>query len=246
MSSSILPRAECELPDGRVATFRELGVDDYERVMALRNDIIANLADPDHYVREDDERSFVMSHLGQAGISLGMELDGELIGYSALTMDMERAVHEPELARAVRDSAHAARQSLDQYVLLAVTMIKPAFRRGPLHPAAIAGRLRIALERAKQGAMAMVPITNVASLRNLTRWRLSVVGLVEFPDGRVRFLLSGPVQPGEPEWDGPAQFVSLPDTAAHRRLTADGFSGHQVLVDQGNTLLLYSKSLKAR
>jgi len=166
-----------------MATLRELGSGDFARVIALRNDVIASLSDPDLYVREKDESAFVMSHLGERGITLGIELGNNLIGYSALTLDIERAALEPELALAIREDTSAANGSIDRCGLLAVTMIRPPFQGGDLHNAAIASCVRIAREHGKRTLVAMARLpTRQASVISrdgvsalMTYWTLRTV-----------------------------------------------------------------------
>lgn len=248
MSHPILTQTaeQYQLADGRMATLRELGSGDFARVRALRNDVIASLSDPDLYVREKDESAFVMSHLGERGITLGIELGNNLIGYSALTLDIERAALEPELALAIREDASAANGSIDRCGLLAVTMIRPPFQGGALHNAAIASRVRIAREHGKRTLVAMAPPANAPSLRNLTRWGFRVDDVLDFEDGRIRFLLHTPIVPEvDVQRDATSHTLPLTQIDTHRSLLAEGFVGHEVFIEGDQSFLRFSRRLRS-
>ena len=183
-----------------------------------------------------------MSQLGEGSVCVGMEASGQLIGYFVLTLDIERASLEPELGQAIAERGSVSRQPVSQWALFAVTMILAGFRGQALHRMAIDSRLRLARERGKRGVMAMVPTTNVPSLRNLTRRGFCVDGVLDFADGRVRFLLSRRVDAeAEADWGDASREIPVNDVETHRRLIADQFAGHEVLIRGDRAYLKFSR-----
>ena len=71
--------------------WRQLEPDDYDAVMALRQAVLSSLPDPDLYVREDDEETFVRGHLDVFGESLGYFDGDELVA--------PRSDHRPGVLR---------------------------------------------------------------------------------------------------------------------------------------------------
>ena len=80
--------------------WRQLDMEDYEAVVALRDVVLNNLADPDMYVREDDEEMFVRGHLNMFGESLGFFDGDDLVAYLALTTDLVAARKHHDEGRA--------------------------------------------------------------------------------------------------------------------------------------------------
>jgi hypothetical protein len=236
----------CEIGGGRFVTLRELGRDDFAAVMALRSEVISRLPNPDLYVREKNEASFVMSQLGESSLCYGIETDARLIGYTVLTMDIEGADLEPEFGRAIVDRAAAVREPLQQWGLFAVTMVHPDFRSQRLHDLAIDTRLAAARAHGKRRLMAMVPTTNVPSLCNLTRKGFQIDGVLDFADGRVRFLLSRALVPEACMEPGEVfDEIPLNDIAEHRRLIADQFTGSEVVVRGEQAFLRWARRPRA-
>lgn len=166
-------------------TFRELDAGDVAEVAALRDHVVARLRHPDDYVPHDEEDAFLRAHLGRAGVCLGIEIDRLLVGFSALTLDIDRAHIDVEL----RDAIVARGARPQEACVLAVTMLHPGFRGIGLHRRAIDVRLDIARRHGRMHAVAIAAPSNTASLCNLLRRGGRVESVIDLADARVRYLV---------------------------------------------------------
>jgi phenylacetate-CoA ligase len=209
--------------------FRELGIGDLAALARLRDEILARLPHPHDYIRHGDEEEFLRAHLGVAGICLGIDVGEELVGFSALSLDVQAAHLDGELLAAI-----AARCTpLQQICVLAVTMVHPAFRGMGLHRQSIELRLDMARARGRVEAVTMASPSNTPSLCNLVGGGGRVEGIVDFPDGRVRYLVS--IKTGrEPSAATEAStLVPVTDVARVRPLLAQGYAGEEIVFSGG-------------
>ncbi|MBE7323085.1 hypothetical protein IEQ44_00280 [Nocardioides sp. Y6] len=202
-------------------TWRELTLDDTPAVEALRADVLATLGHPDEYVREQQESRFVEGHLGEVGRSFGMEVDGELAAYCALTTDLLTSGEAAEFA-ACDPGPHD--------VVLAAAMVAPRHRGRSLHRSAIDVRLEAAAALGAQRALVQVSPFNSRSLASLFAASFRCVGAVTYSDDRSRLLLTRTIG------DAPSRtlmedvsLVDLNDFDQVRSELSAGRQGHGVI-----------------
>jgi hypothetical protein len=202
---------------------RLLALADRDAVLALRDEVLAQLDHPDHYVREDDEDAFVRMHLpGHAacrGETIGVFDDRDrLVGYAML--GLPDAASPDNLGRCLppRD------RELHETAHLASCMIAPAHRGHALQRTLLAARFTLALAHARPLCVAMVSLHNHASRRNLLRagLRIAYAGNVQ---GLRRHLIAIDL---ERPWRydmGQAQLVECLDYDRQCVLTRAGYHG---------------------
>ncbi len=159
---------------------RRLDAASLPAILALREAVLARLPHPDSYVPHAEEQAFVRAHLGEAGLSCGVERDGALVAYGMLSLRPARARLDPELLARLGDG---------QVAVLAAAMVHPAHQGRGLHRALIDFRLEAARAAGCPRLAAMVSPHAPGSLRTLLARGLAIRGLVDFPDGRVRYFL---------------------------------------------------------
>jgi hypothetical protein len=160
--------------------WRRLEVEDYEAVMALRRTVLDTLPDPDFYVREDDEHTFVRGHLGVFGESIGYFDGDDLVAYLALTTNMVASGEDVEFAECVPTSDDVA---------FAAAMVAPEYRGRAIHRAGIRIHVAVAEAIGAQRGMAQISARNHRSLRSYLSEGFRCTRAVEYPDGRRRLLL---------------------------------------------------------
>jgi GNAT superfamily N-acetyltransferase len=193
--------------------WRQLDLDDYEAVVALRDTVLRRLPDPDFYVREDDEETFVRGHLSGFGESLGYFIGDELVAYLALTTD---------LAASGEDVEFAVYEPTSEDVVFAAAMVNPAYQGHSLHRAGIARHIAIAENRGARRGFAQISPRNHRSLRNYFTHGFRCTKAVTYPDGRRRLLV-------ERDMAGGVRSAAIDDIAL---VDIDDFSGvHRALTD---------------
>jgi len=217
--------------------FRTLGRNDLRAVATLRDEILSHLPHPADYIAHVDEDGFLESHVGAAGLCIGIEAHGRLGGFSLLTLDVRNAHLDPELVAAIARH-NGGNQSFDRTCVLAATMLHPDFRGKGLHREAIGLRLKIALERGRSKGFAMSSPWNTASLCNLLRMGARIRDLLSFADGRLRYLAIVTMRQQQAPTSGqPPVLVRIPDCAAQRVLFEAGYVGERI-VAKGEELFL--------
>ena len=210
--------------------WRQLDLENYEAVIALRDTVLHALPDPDFYVREDDEQTFVRGHLGEFGESLGYFIGEDLVAYLALTTD---------LAASGEDVEFAAYAPTSDDVVFAAAMVHPAYQGHSLHRAGIALHIATAKERGARRGFAQISPRNHRSLRNYFTSGFRCTKAVTYPDGRRRLLVERDL--ARPVAVTPIDDIALVDmddfTGIHRALT-DSRAGHRLLPVGGNALMV--------
>lgn len=155
---------------------------------ALRDRVLADLPDPDLYVRERDEEAFVRMHLGSVnglcrGETLGV-FDGErLVAYAMLGLPAPD--DEDNLGRhfapGITEPARTAH-------LTSCMVLKP-YRGQHLQRMLLVARMALAQAHGRDFCVAMVSLRNHASRHNMMRERLRI-GWVGEIDGLQRQLLA--------------------------------------------------------
>jgi GNAT superfamily N-acetyltransferase len=209
--------------------FRELDAGDVAEVAALRDHVLARLRHPDDYVPHDEEDAFLRAHFGRAGVCLGIELDRRLVGFSALTFDIERAHIDVEL----REAIVARGVPPEETCVLAVTMLHPGFRGMGLHRRAIDLRLDIARRRGRLQAIAIASPSNTPSLCNLLRRGGRVESIIDLADARVRYLVSIAAHRRPRRGAASLPLVPVSEPARLRPLLRQGYVGEEVVFVHG-------------
>lgn len=201
--------------------WRRLDLNDYDAVMELRQAVLSSLADPDFYVREDDEHMFVRGHLDLFGESVGYFEGGRLIAYLALTTDLVSSTEDVEFA-ACEPTCHD--------VVFAAAMVHPDHRGRSLHRAGIRRHVAVAQEFGARRGMAQISARNHRSLRSYLSEGFRVTRAVEYPDGRRRLLLERDLLScGRAELIDDVALVDLDEFHDIRRELVGDRVGHGVL-----------------
>ena len=201
--------------------WRQLDMEDYEAVVALRDVVLTNLPDPDMYVREDDEEMFVRGHLNGFGESLGY-FDGEnLVAYLALTTDLVASREDVEFESCTPTSND---------VVFAAAMVLPSYQGRSLHRAGITRHIAIAEKLGSHRGFAQISPRNHRSLRNYFSHGFRCTQAVTYPDGRRRLLLErdlvGDVDTARID---DVALVDMNDFRGISRELTDARAGHRLL-----------------
>lgn len=147
---------------------RTLTEQDVPALRRLRDEVFANLAHPDLYVREDDEAGFIRYHLGAQGRTTGLfapaapgETPTELVAYAMVSLPREEAAEH--LARHL---GFTDQQLLDTAELTSC-MVAPAWRGRGLQRSLIASRMTVARSEGKHHVVSLVSLLNHQSRHNL-------------------------------------------------------------------------------
>ncbi|WP_156752421.1 hypothetical protein [Mycobacterium sp. ACS1612] len=160
--------------------WRQLDMEDYEAVVALRDVVLGNLAHPDNYVREDDEEMFVRGHLNVFGESIGYFDGDDLVAYLALTTDLAASGEDVEFEACAPTSTD---------VVFPAAMVLPSHQGRSLHRAGITRHVAIARQLGARRGFAQISPRNHRSLRNYFSHGFRCTQAVSYPDGRRRLLL---------------------------------------------------------
>jgi GNAT superfamily N-acetyltransferase len=163
---------------------RRLGPDDAGALRALRRQVLATLADPDHYRVEGEVGDMVAEHLGGRGLVIGVfdpAVDG-LIAYGALGLpgpgDANRGADLPLPPSEWPRVAH-----------LTSSMVLPAYRGHQLHRWLLERRLEVGAELGRRHFLTTVSPRNHPSWGNLVANGLYIKRLVVVGGGLVRCLV---------------------------------------------------------
>lgn len=210
--------------------WRRLEVEDYDDVMALRRDVLGSLPDPDFYVREDDEHTFVRGHLDLFGESVGYFDGDRLAAYLALTTDLVTSAEDIEFA--------ACAPTVND-VVFAAAMVHPDYRGLSLHRAGIRYHLAVARSFGARRGMAQISARNHRSLRSYLSEGFQVTRAVEYSDGRRRLLLERDLVRGDrAALIDDVALVDLNDFDTVRRELTDTRTGHRLLPSGATALMV--------
>ncbi|WP_423455441.1 GNAT family N-acetyltransferase [Ottowia sp. VDI28] len=176
---------------------------DISALMRLRDEVLANLADPDLYVRESAEPEFVRMHVETSqgrGETLGLFDEGRLVAYGMLGLpqrgdpgNLGRFFVNEALTFLGAKEAGAPGLSLGEVdtrvAHLASCMVSTSYRGQHLQRLLLKARMALARSRGRNFCVAVVSPHNHASRHNLMHegFRLGWVGEV---DGLRRQLLA--------------------------------------------------------
>lgn len=217
--------------------WRQLEAEDYDAVIALRDVVLRTLPDPDMYVREDDEETFVRGHLNEFGESLGYFDGDKLVAYLALTHD---------LVASGEDIEFAACEPTSNDVVFAAAMVLPAYQGRSLHRAGINRHIAIAENRGAHRGFAQISPRNHRSLRNYLSHGFRCTRAVTYPDGRRRLLverdLRGDVNTALID---DVALVDMNDFSGISRALTDTRAGHRLLPSGSSALMIVGTSRSA-
>ena len=202
---------------------RPLKLSDIDQVLALRDEVLAELEDRDLYVREADEAGFVAMHLNDGessprGETLGVFERDQLVAYAML--GLPAAEDADNLGRYFTDQ----RAELAETAHLASCMVRRPFRGNFLQRLLLTARFALARSYRRQLCVSMVSLRNAASRHNLMREGLCI-GWVGEIDGLRRQLLALRL---DGSWDfarDQARLVSAVDWEQQCDLTRAGWWG---------------------
>jgi GNAT superfamily N-acetyltransferase len=210
--------------------WRQLDMEDFEAVVALRDVVLDNLADPDNYVREDDEEMFVRGHLNVFGESLGYFDGDDLVAYLALTTDLVASGEDVEFAACTPTSND---------VVFAAAMVLPSYQGRSLHRAGITRHLAIAEKLGAHRGFAQISPRNHRSLRNYFSHGFRCTQAVTYPDGRRRLLLERDlVDAVDTAHIDDVALVDMNDFRGITRELTDTRAGHRLLPVGSSALMV--------
>lgn len=203
-------------------SFRSLGPEDFAAWLALRDVVITNLADADHYVRESDEALFYALHSQPQGHCIGAFAGESLVAYAMLRVPTQP--DEDNLAQI----GQLPPQLWQQAAHLASCMVHPNWRGDHLQVLLLRTRMALALALGRPLCLAMVSLRNRASRRNLMRQGLGVVW-TGWIDGLQRHIMAVQL---ESSWQmlqpqEPFITVASDDFLQMQQLTQRGYVGLQ-------------------
>lgn len=150
-------------------SFRSLGPHDFANWQSLRDLVIANLSDADHYVRESDEKYFYEQHSHPNGHCIGAFAGESLVAYAMLRVPAQS--DEDNLAKVGK----LPQTHWNQVAHLASCMVHPDWRGDHLQVLLLRTRMALALAWHRPLCLAMVSLRNLASRRNLMRQGMGVI-----------------------------------------------------------------------
>lgn len=210
-------------------SFRSLGVTDFADWQGLRDLVISNLCDADHYVRESDEQSFYVQHSQPHGHCIGAFAGENLVAYAMLRVPTRP--DEDNLAKL----SQLPPTFWNQAAHLASCMVHPRWRGDHLQVLLLRTRMALALAWGRPLCLAMVSLRNRASRRNLIRQGMQVIW-TGWIDGLQRHIMAVNLEsacylPAHNE-----SAITVPDDDFNQmvRLTQLGYVGlEEVLLPQG-------------
>ncbi|MEO5671729.1 MAG: hypothetical protein ABIR26_13630 [Ramlibacter sp.] len=216
---------------------RLLAREDVGAVIALRDEVLGQLDNPDLYVRERDEGAFVRSHIAGhdecAGDTIGVFDGDELIAYAMLGLpaqaDANLGRHVDLGSRTLGDVAH-----------LASCMVRGPYRGHGLQRTMLSARFSLAHAYGREVCIAMVSLHNHASRRNLLRTGLRIVytGVVEGLNRQLAAIDLARAWKYEP---GQARLVDSGDFAGQVELTRSGWWGVSEIESAGPGVLVFAR-----
>jgi len=206
-------------------TLRRLNADDLPALLALHGAVMAALPDPGMFRLFGGAESFLTSHFGARGESLGLFSQGQLLAYGSLTL--------PRAGDADNYAANLAwpAERAGRVALLSAAMVDPAHRGRGLHPALIQARLELARERGAPEVLVRAAPANAQSRRSLLAHGFAVVWLGVQAEGSLRHVMWRPTQIAARKRDEHLHWAEADDLAGQQRLLATGCIGVRMRLD---------------
>ena len=212
---------------------RFLGPDDLPALEAFRAFIFDRLPDIDAYFPETPD--FAGLHLGERGVTLGLEADGRLIACAILGLPqpgMPAFVDDlPQPRPAVTATAH-----------MASCMVHPDFRGNGLQRLLVGMRTFHALGAGRTHLFSRVALSNPLSLSNLLAGGFVVRRVLVMHSGRLRYLLHRDMGAGRPAWTpGSERVIAVPEIEEQRAVIEAGWVGAAVDLSGPVPLVTYAR-----
>jgi len=198
---------------------RPLDAADLPALLRLHAAVMQALPDPAMFRLFGGAESFLSSHFGARGESLGAFEDGQLVGYGALTRPQagDRDNYAGDIGWAPERAGRVA--------LLSAAMVDPAYRGQGLHPALIEARLQLAAARGAPELLVRAAPANALSRRTLLAQGFAVVWLGVQAEGSLRHVMWRPI--------GGAAWTGSPADAALRWVAGEDLDGQKQLLQSG-------------
>lgn len=180
--AAVAERTAAELADGLPEAYssRILHPDDQPALDEFRQEVLADLSDPDFYRREAEPPNFVGDHLGRLGLSAGIFHDGRLAACAVLNLPRPGDVN--------RGRDLLPEEELPFVAYAASAMVAPGQRGRGLHHRLIAWRVALAGALGRWHVLAHAYPGNHQSWAHLATHGLHGKRLVTVGGGLVRLL----------------------------------------------------------
>ncbi len=214
---------------------RPLGADDLPALLRLHAAVMAALPDPSMFRLFGGAESFLSSHFGARGESLGFFAEEHLVGYGSLTRpaaeDLDNYARNLDW-----DASRAGRVGL-----LSAAMVDPTHRGQGLHPALITARIELARERGLPELLVRAAPANALSRRTLLAHGFALVWLGVQAEGSLRHVFWRPVETAAWADDGaPLSWAAGDDLPGQQRLLREGCIG--VATREGDAAIGFARS----
>ena len=199
---------------------RQLNAEDMPALLRLHAAVMSALPDPTMFRLFGGAESFLSSHFGERGESLGFFAQDLLVGYGSLTRPTADDVDN--YARNLGWDAERA----GRVALLSAAMVDPTHRGHGLHPALITARIALAAERGVPELLVRAAPANALSRRTLLAHGFALVWLGVQAEGSLRHVFWRPVQ--RAAWlaeDAPLAWAAGDDQARQQELLQTGWIG---------------------
>jgi len=201
-------------------TMRLLSEADLAALLQLHEVVLDALPDRGLFKLFGGATSFLSSHFGQRGVSLGILEGGRLVGYGSLTLPQagDRDNYAGDLGWPPERAGRVA--------LLSAAMVDPLARGQGLHPALIKARIALARERGVPELLVRAAPANAHSRYTLLAHGFAVAWLGVQAEGSLRHVMWRPVD--RPAWTGDESdlvWASGDDLELQKRLLREGRLG---------------------
>lgn len=217
---------------------RLLTPEDMPAVLALRDEVLGDLAHPDLYVRESDEAGFVQAHIGghagSRGEAIGVFDGRHFVAYAMVGLPTAEAPDNLGRLLGLNTAGLAATAHI------ASCMVRAPYRGHGLQRVLLAARFSLAQARGRHIGACMVSLHNHASRRNLLREGMRIAWVGEMEGLRRQILALHLIQP----WAFSHTQVELVDAMDYERqcaLARRGWWGVSVVEGSGPDALVFAQ-----
>jgi Acetyltransferase (GNAT) family. len=216
---------------------RFLGPDDLGALEEFRSYIFGQLPDIDAYFPETPE--FAGLHLGERGVTLGLEAEGRLIACAIVGLP------QPGMPAFVEDLPQP-RPALTATAHMASCMVHPDFRGNGLQRLLVAMRTLYALGAGRSHLFSRVALSNPLSLSNLLAGGFVVRRVLTMHSGRLRYLLHRDLGAAPHRWvPGSERVFAIPEVEEQRAVLEAGWMGMAVDLSGPVPLVTYARPASA-
>lgn len=212
---------------------RFLGPDDLPALESFRSFIFDQLPDIDAYFPETPE--FAGLHLGERGVTLGLEAEGRLIACAIVGLP------QPGMPAFVEDLPQP-RPALPTTAHMASCMVHPDVRGNGLQRLLVGMRALYALGAGRPHLFSRVALSNPLSLSNLLAGGFVVRRVLTMHSGRLRYLLHRDMGSAPPAWvPGSERVFAIPEVEEQRAVIEAGWVGRAVDLSGPVPLVTYAR-----